>query len=135
MVERTGAGRVERVAVHCCGGDLAHMGFGLWRGDRLRRILCRVRIHPLVHAFAQEAACGAIRDFLPAERPPSSASPLHEPQFQRGSASGGCRVGHNDFAVEDPLQTSDRPHGPERPAENKADADGGNDVSFTSRLC
>src|SRR5438477_10439779 len=55
------------------------------------------------------------RDFFPSQRPPSPASPLHEHQFQRGSAAGRLFVRHAPAPLQSFLRPGNRPFGPHRP--------------------
>src|ERR1039457_6280511 len=75
------------------------MGGSVRCDDGMHLVFHGLRIHALVHAPAEEAACGTIGNLLPVERASSVASSLHAQELQRGAAVGGPVSGNADPPV------------------------------------
>jgi len=117
MVERAGA--CGALPDSFCDLELYGRALG-YRGrficDNCRILRC-LRIHALVHAFAEEAEYRAVGDLFPIEWPSSSASSLHAQEFQRGVPVGGSHLGHAYASIEGKVRAGDWAVGAECTAE------------------
>src|SRR5439155_21877887 len=114
-------------------------------GRRLRNSACvfgllrSLRIPALVHASAEAAEFGTVRNFLSAEWASSAPSPLHEQEFQCGVATGRCLFWDAAAALQSEVRTSGGALGARRATANgcltgvnRENRDGLSDLTTTS---